>query len=55
MKKPDGNIDFKRASVYVPKAPKKDKEKEEESPEEEAKRNDKLVNVLYNEGTYYLY
>jgi hypothetical protein len=53
VKRPDGDIEVLPASRYIPhpkKAP-----GEEISEEEEAKKNDKLINIVYNDGQYFLY
>lgn len=57
-KKTDGNIEVVRASKYVKQPPKKIEDASASQQMEDTmtfKRNDKLVNVVYNEGQYHLY
>lgn len=45
VKKGQSNVEVKRASEYL------DTENESESP----RKNEKLVNVIYNDGQYHIY
>lgn len=57
-KKTDGNIEVVRASNYVRQPPKKFEDPSASQQMEDTltfKRNDKLVNVIHNEGQYHLY
>lgn len=50
MKKGQSNVVVKKASMYQEKKSKK--VDDDESPKDKC---DKLINVIYNEGEYYLY
>ena len=49
-----GEIEIRRARDYEPQKPRKVKDTNR-SDEDDPKRNDKLVNIVFNEGQYYLY
>ena len=56
MKTEDGNIDVQRAKMYQRQPEKKvDFEDEKQNSAIDFRRNDKLVNFIYNDGAYHLY
>lgn len=55
MKKPEGDIEIRRPSKYIPHPKKPTEELLNRNEEEENVRNDKMINIVYNDGQYFLY